>query len=89
MTVNFGFHRRSSVLNVKGAGIHSEAVVYDEAYLTERARVIALGINARAQRFPHETPYHYQPLAGREENYIWSPEVQASLKDYNLKDVSI
>lgn len=89
VTVNFGFHRRSSVLNVKGAGIHSEAVVYDEAYITERARVIGLGINARAQRFPHETPYQYQPLAGREESYIWSPEVQASLKDYNLKDVSI
>jgi len=33
ISVNFGFHRRSSVLNVMGAGIHSEAVIYDVDFI--------------------------------------------------------
>lgn len=89
LTVNFGFHRRSSVLNVKGAGIHSEAVVYDEAMIRERSRLIGLAIDARRQRFPDETPYCYKPLEPLGEEHRWSPAVMAELKDYNLKDLSI
>ena len=89
VTVNFGFHKKSSVLNVKGAGIHAEAVTMDADYIDERARLIGLAIDARAQRFPEETPYHYAPFAGRKEAFKWSPAAQAELKDYNLMDLSI
>ena len=33
VSVNFGFHRRSSVLNVHGAGIHAEAATFDDAFI--------------------------------------------------------
>jgi len=89
VTVNFGFHRRSSVLNVHGAGIHSEAVTYDADYIEDRSRVIGLAIDARKQRFPDETPYEYHLLADRQPEFIWNAESQAALKDYNLKDLSI
>ena len=87
VTANFGFHRRSAVLNVMGAGIHADAAVFDAAFIKERSRLIGLAIDARRQRFPDETPYDYEPFKG--ETYIWDAAAQASLKDYNLKDLSI
>jgi len=87
ITVNFGFHRRSSVLNVAGAGIHSDAQVYDETLIHKRSKLIGYGISARQQRFPNETPYNYKPLAG--ETVVWTPETKTLLKDYNLLDLSI
>jgi len=89
VTVNFGFHRRSSVLNVRGAGIHAEAVLMDADYIAKRSHVIGLAIDARQQRFPDETPYDYAPLADRQADISWTPEAQAALKDYNLLDISI
>ena len=89
LTINFGFHRRASVLNVQGAGVHSEAKVYDEAIIEHRARAIAYAINARKQRFPDEDSYIYQPLANNGKEYLWSENVMADLKDYNLDDISI
>lgn len=87
ITVNFGFHRRSSVLNINGAGIHSEARIYDDALIRKRSQVIGYGISARHQRFPDETPYEYKPLAG--EAITWTTDTKAELKDYNLFDLSI
>jgi len=87
ITINFGFHRRSSVLNVAGAGIHSDAQVYDEPLIRKRSKLIGYGISARQQRFPNETPYDYKPLAG--ETVVWTPETKTLLKDYNLLDLSI
>ena len=89
VTVNFGFHRRRSVLDVLGAGIHSRPVVYDSALIEHRARAIAYAIEARKQRFPDETPYHYEPLANNGKDYSWNAEARVDLKDYNLADLSI
>lgn len=89
VTANFGFHKRSSVLDVKGAGIHAEAVTMDANYIDTRSRLIGLAIDARRQRFPDETPYHYAPFAKREGEFNWSEAAQADLKDYNLMDLSI
>jgi len=47
------------------------------------------GIDARAQRFPHEARFVYRPFAGQEDAYRWTPDAQASLKDYNLLDLGI
>ena len=89
VSVNFGFHKRSSVLDVRGAGMHAEAAVMDADFIDRRSRLIGLAIDARAQRFPNETPYHYAPFAERKDEFVWSPAAQASLHDYNLMDLSI
>jgi hypothetical protein len=89
VTVNFGFHRRSSVLDVFGAGIHAEAATFDAAFIETRSQVIGLAIDARKQRFPNETPYEYAPFADKQADMIWSEAAQTSLKDYNLMDLSI
>lgn len=89
VTVNFGFHRRSSVLGVMGAGIHSEAREYDERLIQHRSRMVGYAIDARKQRFPTETPYSYLPLSGSQQDYRWSEAKRADIKDYNLDDLSI
>ncbi|HLI78678.1 MAG TPA: phytanoyl-CoA dioxygenase family protein [Candidatus Binataceae bacterium] len=89
VTINFGFHRRRSVLGVTSGGIHNPVAVYDEDRIRERSRLIMYAIDARRQRFPHETPYRYQPLAEHEDLYRWTPDKRSSLKDYNLQDLGI
>ena len=89
VTVNFGFHRRSSVLDVKGAGIHAEAAIFDADFIEKRSSVIAFGIDARRERFPDETPYVYKPLADKQQNYRWNDSAREQIRDYNLFDLSI
>jgi ectoine hydroxylase-related dioxygenase (phytanoyl-CoA dioxygenase family) len=89
ITVNFGFHRRSSVLNVKGAGIHAEAAVFDDKFIEKRAMAIGYAIDARHQRYPHETPYVYKPLADKGISLEWNKDSKTLMKDYNLMDLSI
>ncbi|MGB0907583.1 MAG: phytanoyl-CoA dioxygenase family protein [Maricaulaceae bacterium] len=89
ITLNFGFHKRSSVLDICGAGMHAEASVMDADFIDKRSRLIGLAIDARRQRFPAETPYAYAPFEGRADEFIWSEAAQAGLKDYNLMDLSI
>jgi ectoine hydroxylase-related dioxygenase (phytanoyl-CoA dioxygenase family) len=89
ITINFGFHRRSSVLGAVGAGIHSKSVVYDEARIRERSRVIGYAIDARRQRFPDESPYEYRPFVESGDTFRWDDHARTGLKDYNLLDLSI
>ena len=89
VTVNFGFHRRSAVLNVHGAGIHAEAVTFDDDFIKNRSRLIGMAIEARKQRFPEETPYEYAPDRETDEQPQWNNAIFASLKNYNLMDLSI
>lgn len=89
VTLNFGFHRRASVLGVMGGGVHNAPAVYDEERIRERSRVIGYAIDARRQRFPDETPYAYKPFVERGEHHVWNAETKDALKDYNLLDLSI
>jgi hypothetical protein len=89
VTINFGFHRRRSILGVESGGVHNAVAVYDEERIHERSKAIMYGIDARAQRFPHETRFVYQPFAGQEDDYRWTPETEAALKDYNRLDLGI
>ncbi len=89
VTINFGFHRRRSVLGVQGGGVHNDVAVYDAARIEERARMIMYGIDARRQRFPDEARFDYQPFSGRESEFCYTPDVRASVKDYNLLDLGI
>ncbi|MBS0223926.1 MAG: phytanoyl-CoA dioxygenase family protein [Proteobacteria bacterium] len=89
VTLNFGFHRRASVLGVKAGGVHNKEAVYDAGRIRERARLIGYAIDARRQRFPDETPFVYKPHADEGLGYRWNDEARAGIKDYNLLDLSI
>jgi len=89
VTVNFGFHRRASVLGVAGGGVHNAPSVYTAERIAERARAIGYAIDARRQRFPHETPFVYAPHAASGETFAWDDAAQAAMKDYNLLDLGI
>ncbi|MCR9079529.1 MAG: phytanoyl-CoA dioxygenase family protein [Hyphomonadaceae bacterium] len=89
VTVNFGFHRRSSVLGVMGAGTHNDAQMFDADLIAKRSEVIGYGIDARRQRFPNEEPYQYQPFVAQGRTYQWNADAKAALHDYNALDLSI
>ncbi|SJZ38738.1 Phytanoyl-CoA dioxygenase (PhyH) [Enhydrobacter aerosaccus] len=89
VTVNFGFHRRGSVLGVKAGGVHNKEAVYDADRIRERARLIGYAIDARRQRFPGETPYVYKPHLDEGLTYRWDTAAKAGIRDYNLLDLSI
>ena len=52
LTVNFGFHRRASVLEVTAGGVHNARATYDAERIRERSRLIGYAIDARRQRYP-------------------------------------
>ncbi len=89
VTVNFGFHRYSSVIDVETT-YGEEPVVYDAERIFERSRVIAVGIDARQQRFPEEPPYIYQPMVGLENDNRWNEATRENIvKDYDLRNLGI
>ena len=90
ITINFGFHRRKSVIGARGNGIHakgSEAVIYDAERVRQRSVVLGLAIEARHQRFPQETPYSYLPHQGQ--SFVWNDAARESLRGYNNLDLGI
>jgi hypothetical protein len=90
VTLNAGFFPRSRVLNVATRKLTGEEVIYTADRIHERSRIIQLGIDARQQRFPEETPFIYAPLVGEEEQNRWSELARETLlKDYNLRDMFI
>jgi hypothetical protein len=88
ITVQCGFHRRRSVLGAT-SGVRANPVVIDDARVRERSKPIMYGIDARARRYPDERRYVYQPFAGEEDQYCWTPQTKAALRDYNLLDLGI
>ena len=89
VTINQGFHRRKSVLNVKGGGLHGAPAVYDEARVQKRSSIICKAIAARQQKFPNEKPFLYKPFEGKPEIFKWDKNAKADMHDYNLLDFSI
>ena len=89
VSFTFGFHRRSSVLNVRSGGVHSPVTDYTADYIETRSRLIQFGIEARKQQFPDEAPYHYEPFASNVNDFAWSSDRINELKDYNLQDLGI
>lgn len=90
VTVNMGFLPRKSVLNVTNVNFAGREQTYDEARVHQRSRMIAVGIDARQQRFPNERRFTYEPLVGQEDANRWNEETRESIvKDYNLLDVHL
>lgn len=89
LTINFGFHRRTSVLGVMGAGMTCDEERYDDALIEERSKVIGYAIDARQQRYPNEESYEYRPFTRSGKHYPWDEQAKQAIKDYNLHDLSI
>jgi len=89
VTVNFGFHKRSSVLNVQGAGMHCDALFFDDNITKQRTKMLGYAIDARAKQYPDETPYEYKLFKDDNIHYQWDEAAKADIKDYNLYDLSI
>ena len=90
VSLTFGFHRRASVLGARGALGQKSAMVYDADRIFERASVIAVAIDARAERYPQERRFRYRPFAGLEDQFRSTEETfERVIRDYNLKDLSI
>ena len=90
VSIVFGFHRRDAVLNVHKRRPDGEPVVYDEHRIRRRSRLIQVAIDARAQRFPDETPYRYLPFVGEEDDNRWNEDTRRTVvKDYNLLNLGI
>ena len=89
VTLNFGFHRRRSVLNIPTFNDDNLGTIYDEEYIRKRSRVIMYAIDARRKRFPLETPFIYKPFAGQENAFHWNPQAKADLANYQLQDIRI
>ncbi|MFY0612004.1 MAG: phytanoyl-CoA dioxygenase family protein [Hyphomicrobiaceae bacterium] len=90
VTLNAGFFPRKRIINVTTSKLTGDVDTYTEDRITERCRIIQLGIDARAQKFPKETRYVYQPLADQEESNRWSEKARETiLKDYNTLDMYI
>ena len=85
-TLEFGFHRRQSVLGkptLESYTLRNEVRperVFDEAYIKERSRMIPIAIHARRRKYPDEEPYDYLPFRGEEEAHRWSEALKEDPK---------
>ncbi len=90
VSLTFGFHRRAAVLGASGVLGASAGDRYDEQRVFERSSVVQVAIDARAQHFPGEERYSYQPFVGREDEFRWNEATRAHVvHDYNLKDLGL
>ena len=65
-------------------------MVYDEARVRQRSRAIQVAIDARAQHYPQETPYVYQPFVGEEaDNRLTEATRKSVLEGYHLLNLGI
>ena len=90
VSLTIGFHRRKSVLGARGSLATAADAYYDEQRIDDRAKVIGMAIDSRAQYYANEQRFIYQPFVGREEEMRFTEENwQKVVKDYNLKDLAI
>ena len=96
VSITFGFHRRASVLGVRGllslrsAQDLAPGTVYDEQRVFDRSAVIAVAVDARQQHFRDEQPYRYEPFAGLEDDFRFDDEsFERVIRDYNTRDLAI
>lgn len=90
VSLTFGFHRRTSVLGAKAALSMESDERYGEQRIFERSSVIAVAIDARQQKYGHESRFTYQPFAGLEDDFRYNEETfERVIRDYNTKDLAI
>lgn len=90
VTLNAGFFPRHRVQDMTVEHLDGRVVTFDDAHIHERSRMIAIGIDARHQRFPDEPPYRYEPLADEADENRWNEATRETVvKNYNLRDMYI
>ncbi len=90
ITLNAGFFPRDRVLDVTTTKLDGVEHTYDAERIHQRSRMIAIGINARRERFPDELPFVYQPMVGHEHENQWTEQIrEACVNDYNQRDMYI
>jgi hypothetical protein len=89
VTLNFGFHRRASILGATGFTIANTHEPYDAERIRKRSELIGYAIDARRQRFPGERPFVYQPHARDGQSYRWDEAARAAVRGYNRNDLII
>ncbi len=90
VSVTFGFHRYQSVLGAKGALSQKSEEAYDAQRIDDRAAVIQVAIDARAQKYPDEQRFDYAPFRDRTDAFRWNDETRERvIRDYNLNDLAI
>jgi len=83
-----GFFPRARVQDVTVTHLDGRVVTFGSEHIHQRSRMIAIAIDARRQRFPHEKPYCYHPLVGEEDQNRWNETTrQIVVKNYNLLDM--
>jgi hypothetical protein len=89
VTLNFGFHRRRSILGATGFGYDNAKAPYDAERIRKRSEMIGYAIDARHQRFPGEKPFVYQPHARAGQSFHWDEAAKAATWGYNKNDLII
>ena len=91
ISLTFGFHRRRSVVGQKAAlSIADSNAIYDDQRIFDRSAVIQVAIDARRQAFPDAPAFRYQPFAGLEDEFRFTPATfDRVIRDYNTKDLAI
>jgi len=90
VTLNMGFFPRARVEEVTATHLDGRVVTFTREHIHERSRMIAIGVDARRQRFTHEVPYRYQPLIDLEDGNRWNEATRRNVvRDYNLRDLYI
>jgi ectoine hydroxylase-related dioxygenase (phytanoyl-CoA dioxygenase family) len=88
VSLNFGFHRRSAIIGVKGKGLQAETA-YDAEFVRKRSEMIGYAIDARRQYYPGQAHYVYQPHARSDETYQWSEAARPGIEAYYTRDLNI
>lgn len=88
VSLNFGFHRRNSIIGVRGKGKQS-GTVYDAKFVAKRSEMLGYAIDARHQRFADEKSFVYRPHAQSGETYRWSKAARAEIDGYYMRDLNI
>jgi hypothetical protein len=89
VSLNFGFHPRMSVLDVRPGGHLPPGGAYDADYVRKRCEVIGYAIDARRQRFPQDTPFAYAPHVAGGERYSWDEAAREAIRGYHVRDLGI
>lgn len=82
-TLVFGFHRRSSVLGVKGWAKEP----YSEEFIEKSCRLIDIAIDSRQQKYPQEQSFEYKPSKAL--SVVEDQQQRSELRNYHRYAIGI
>lgn len=99
VTMVLGFHKRDSAIGSETTNVHAfrlpgaevKTIKYSKDYVLHRARMIALAIDARRQKYPDETPFEYTGdyLGGGDWNEVARAEISREGDEYWQRDITL